>query len=108
VDNAVTRQWDKHMRRDWREGATANEAELAKPRDREADRKTVAELNQKLEEARPVLDEQASLAKRAQTTSSFNDRCRRQRASGEWSQRKSRKLGARTRPSAGFSDLSDR
>jgi hypothetical protein len=61
IDNAVTRQWDIHMRRDWRDVAKANEAELAKPRDREADRKMVAELNRKLDEARPVLGEQGAL-----------------------------------------------
>jgi hypothetical protein len=61
IDNAVTREWDKHMRPDWREIAQANQAELGQPRDRESDRATLAALNQRLEEATPVLDEQASL-----------------------------------------------
>jgi hypothetical protein len=61
LDNAVTRQWDIHMRRDWRERAKAVEADLGKPRDLEADRRTVAELNEKLGEARPMVDENASL-----------------------------------------------
>jgi hypothetical protein len=64
VDNAVTRQWDIHRGRNWRDIAKANEAALAEPRDQEADRKTVAELNRKLEQAQPVLDEQASLGER--------------------------------------------
>jgi len=49
------------MRRDWRERAKAVEADLGKPRDLEADRRTVAELNEKLGEARPMVDENASL-----------------------------------------------
>lgn len=61
MDNAVTRQWDNHMRRDWREAAKTREAELGNPRDETADRETVAELNRRLDEARPVVDEQASL-----------------------------------------------
>jgi len=64
LENAVTRQWDIHMRRDWRDTAKLNEARLAEPRDQKADRRTVAELNQKLEEAQPVRDEQASIGAR--------------------------------------------
>jgi hypothetical protein len=61
MDNVVTQQWDKHMHPDWRERAKAYEAERAKPRDEAADRETVAELNRKLDDAQPVLDEQAGL-----------------------------------------------
>jgi hypothetical protein len=63
VDNAVTRLRDKHMRPDWREIAKSMEAEVGKPRDEEADRRTVDELNRKLDEAQPVVDEQASLGR---------------------------------------------
>jgi hypothetical protein len=62
MDNAVTRLWDKHMRPDWREIAKRQEAELGKPRDEEADRETVAELNRRLDAAQLVDDEAASLA----------------------------------------------
>jgi hypothetical protein len=54
IDNAVTRLWDKHMRPDWREIANGNEAELGKPRDEDADRETVAELNRRIDAARPL------------------------------------------------------
>lgn len=60
LNNAVTALWDKHMRPDWREIAKGKDAELEKPRDREADRATVAALNQRLDEAQPVVGEQAS------------------------------------------------
>lgn len=56
IDNAVTRLWDKHMRPDWREIAKGNEAELGKPRDEDADRETVAELNRRVDAARPISD----------------------------------------------------
>ena len=61
MQNAVTREWDKHMRRDWREIAEAREADRGKPRDEVADRETVAELNRRLDEAQPVPNEKASL-----------------------------------------------
>jgi hypothetical protein len=57
IDNAVTRLWDEHMRPDWREIAKGIEAELGQPRDKEADRKTVAELNRRIEAAQPVSDQ---------------------------------------------------
>ena len=61
MDNAVTQEWDTHMRADWREIAKKREAELGTPRDEKADHEMVAALNRRLDEARPVLDEQASL-----------------------------------------------
>lgn len=64
LDNAVTQLWDKHMRDDWREAARAREAELGQPRDEAADRQTVAELNLKLDQATPVIDEKGALGKR--------------------------------------------
>jgi hypothetical protein len=62
MDNAVTRLWDKHMRPDWREVARRQEAELGKPRDEDTGRETVAEVRRRFEEARPVTDQEASLA----------------------------------------------
>jgi hypothetical protein len=61
VDNAVTRLWDKQMRPDWREVAERYEALVAEPRDEDADRKTVAELNRRLDAAQPVADEAAGI-----------------------------------------------
>jgi hypothetical protein len=61
LDNAVTRLWDEHMRPDWREIARRNEALVAEPRDEEADRGTVAELNRRLDAAEPVADKAAGL-----------------------------------------------
>jgi hypothetical protein len=57
IDNAVTRLWDKHMRPDWREIAKGIEAELGKPRDEAAGRATVADLNRRLDAARPIPDQ---------------------------------------------------
>lgn len=54
IDNAVTQLWDKHMRPDWREIAKGQEAARGKPRDEDADRETVAELNRRMDAARPV------------------------------------------------------
>jgi hypothetical protein len=61
VDNAVTRLWDTHMRPDWREIAKEHEAGLDRPLDEDAGRETVADLNQRLGEARPLRDEEPSL-----------------------------------------------
>ncbi len=61
IDNVITRLWDAHMRRDWREVAKRHEAELGKPRDQEADRETVAKLNQRMAEAQPVSDAEVNL-----------------------------------------------
>jgi hypothetical protein len=52
VDNAITQLWDKHMRRDWREIACRIEANIGRPRDRDAEQATVAELNRKIEQAK--------------------------------------------------------
>ena len=60
IDNAITRLWDTHMRPDWREIAKKREAELGGPRDEDSDRETVADLNRRLAEARPVSEEEAS------------------------------------------------
>jgi hypothetical protein len=60
IDNVITRLWDAHMRPDWRAVAKRHEAELGKPRDQEADRETVAELTQRMAEARPVSDAKAN------------------------------------------------
>jgi hypothetical protein len=54
MDNAVTRAWDRYMRPDWREISRRGEGELAKPPDREAGRKTIAELEGELASARPI------------------------------------------------------
>jgi hypothetical protein len=56
VDNAVTNLWDKHMRRDWRAIAKAQEAAVRQPRDERADRETLQELTGQLDEARLVTD----------------------------------------------------
>lgn len=61
IHNAVTRLWDQHMRSDWRETASEREAAVGTPRDEEADRRTVDELNAQIEEAEAVPDEAASL-----------------------------------------------
>jgi hypothetical protein len=61
IDNAVTQLWDEYMRPDWRESAKGYEAELGKPRDEAADRETVAELNRRLDAARPVSNQDAAL-----------------------------------------------
>jgi hypothetical protein len=60
VGNAVTRLWDTHMHPDWRERAASHEAALASPRDEEADRQTLAELNQRLDAAQLVPNEAAN------------------------------------------------
>jgi hypothetical protein len=54
LDNIVTRLWDKHMRPDWREIASAREAARGKPRDEEADRETLADMRSRVESAEPV------------------------------------------------------
>jgi len=61
IDNTVTRLWDKHMRPDWREIARRNESEVGKPRDEAQDRETVTELRDRLDEAQPVLGDEARL-----------------------------------------------
>jgi hypothetical protein len=55
-DNAVTRLWDQHMRPDWRQIAAEREVTLGAPRDHEADRRTLDELNAWVEEAETVSD----------------------------------------------------
>ncbi len=60
-DNVVTELWDKYMRRDWRELAKAQEAERGRHRNQAPGRQTVADLNRKLDEAEPVLDDVARL-----------------------------------------------
>jgi hypothetical protein len=57
MDNAVTALWDKHMRPDWREIARKDEAERGKPRDEAAGRPTVAEMKDRMEQARSVPDQ---------------------------------------------------
>lgn len=54
MDNVVTQAWDEHMRPDWREVASRNEASLGEPVDPEAGRATVAELNEQLASAQPA------------------------------------------------------
>jgi hypothetical protein len=60
MDNAVTRLWDAHMRPDWRDMAKRHEADLGRPRDEDAERKTVAELTGRVEAARPIVEEGAA------------------------------------------------
>lgn len=62
LDNIVTQLWDKHMRPDWREIAAAREAERGKPRDEEADRKTLADMRSRVESAEPVTEAEAPLS----------------------------------------------
>jgi hypothetical protein len=62
IGNAVTGLWDKHMRPDWREIAQGIEAELGKPRDEDSDRETVAEVNRRVDAARPISDHDTGLA----------------------------------------------
>jgi hypothetical protein len=59
VHNAVTGLWDKSMRPDWREVAAERESTLGAPRDREAERRSVDELNARIAEA-VVVDEAAN------------------------------------------------
>ena len=61
LDNTVTQLWDKHMRPDWREIARGEESTVGKPRDEAQDRETVAELRGRLDEAQPVLGDEARL-----------------------------------------------
>jgi hypothetical protein len=64
MDNLVTRLFDAHMRKDWRDAAEQHEATLGKPRDPSADRATVDELNNQINRARPMTDEEeAQLAR---------------------------------------------
>lgn len=56
LDNLVTRLWDKHMRPDWRETAAEQEVKRGKPRDKEADRTTLADMKGRVESVRPVSD----------------------------------------------------
>jgi hypothetical protein len=62
MDNAITRLWDKHMRSDWRELAKRQETRLGEPRDEDADRETVAELQRRLDEARTISDQEPALS----------------------------------------------
>jgi hypothetical protein len=64
ADNAVTRLWDKHMRRDWRAIARVHEAGVRQPRDQRADRETLNGLTRELDQARRVPDDTASLGGR--------------------------------------------
>jgi hypothetical protein len=62
LDNLVTRLWDKHMRPDWRTIAAEHERTPGNPRDRDADRTTLAEMNARVESAQrvPEAEEPAS------------------------------------------------
>ena len=51
LDNVVTRLWDEHMRRDWRDVARRREAELGKPRDEDAEQVSLGEIKQRMAEA---------------------------------------------------------
>jgi hypothetical protein len=62
LDNIVTQLWDKHMRSDWREIAAAQEAERGKPRDEEADRRTLADMRSRVESADPVTEAETPLS----------------------------------------------
>ncbi len=62
VDNVVTRLWDQHMAADWREMAERHKSALLAPRDEEAERRTVDELNRRMREAQPLAEEEADSA----------------------------------------------
>jgi hypothetical protein len=55
--NLVPRLWDQHMSPKWRAMAQHHAAALRGPRDEDADRKTVDELNHRMSEARAVADD---------------------------------------------------
>ena len=61
LDNAVTRLWDDHMRRDGRDIAAQRADTLGAPRDEESERRTVDELNAQIDEAELVDDESAAM-----------------------------------------------
>jgi predicted 2-oxoglutarate/Fe(II)-dependent dioxygenase YbiX len=49
------------MRPEWREIAKQQEAEIGKPRDEAYDRETVAEIRSRLDQAQPIVGEEAHL-----------------------------------------------
>ncbi len=51
IENVVTRLWDEHMRRDWREVAREREAELGKPRDEGSEQAKLEEVKRRIAEA---------------------------------------------------------
>jgi hypothetical protein len=56
LDNIVTQLWDKHVRPDWRDIARRQEAERARPREKETDEAKVAEIRKRLEGAQHLTD----------------------------------------------------
>jgi hypothetical protein len=62
MDNLVTRLFDEHMRKDWRDEAKRHEADLGKPRDAEADRATIEKLHAQMRQARPMTDQESRSA----------------------------------------------
>src|SRR6185295_19857457 len=61
IYNAITSEWDRHMRPDWRETAKSQEANVDKPLDAEA-LKSGTEVKDALERAHPVPDQAAEQA----------------------------------------------
>lgn len=56
LHNAVTALWDRSMRSDWRAIAAEKQGALGTPRDPVADRRTVRELNERIEQAELLPD----------------------------------------------------
>jgi hypothetical protein len=65
MDNIVTRLWDKHMRPDWRDMAKQKEAQRDEAREETVGQATgqasVAEMRERFEKARPVVDRTTGL-----------------------------------------------
>ena len=61
MDNLVTRLFDDHMRKDWRDEAQRHEAP-GQARDPDADRAAVDELHAQMSRARPMTDEESKSA----------------------------------------------
>jgi hypothetical protein len=62
LDNLVTSVWDQHMRKGWRQLAEQHEAQLGEPRDAEADRAKIAELQVQMARARPATAQEEASA----------------------------------------------
>ena len=99
LHNAVTRLWDDHMRPDWRDIAAELHATLAAPRDEEAERRTVDELNARIDEAE-LVDDQAATEPGGAARYCAGTRCPRPRVSGGWYPPRSRPPATTTQPDA--------
>lgn len=54
MDNTVTRLWDKHMRRDWRDSAKEREADLGRPQVKAGGASPIADMRARVEQAQPL------------------------------------------------------